>query len=154
MKQVVKIFGEAVLVVIAFMLTMYFVMYTEDEKGHVGIMQVTGHHMADWKDDEGTGFDTYLQQSEKLLPETQFTHQKIKTGIYSIDQLITVKNNAEEDITIILKKVTTPERIERLYPVDATDIAFDTAGIYTIDFEVRDADRRVSQRQIKIPVNK
>lgn len=153
MKNIVKIFGEAFLLAITFILTMNIVLHTKDEKGHEGIMQITGHHMAEWKDDEGIGFEVYEKESKKVLPEIKLAQSSITTGRYTVNNLFEANVSDEIATVIALKKMTTPEGKEITYPSDTTEIIFDSSGIYIIDFEIRNENRRVSQRQIKIPVN-
>ena len=153
MKNIVKIFGEAFLLAIAFLLTMMIVLHTKDDKGHEGIMQITGHRMAEWKEDEGIGFDIYEKESQKVLPNIKLAQSSITTGTYTVNDLFEANVSDEIEMVIALKKMTTPDGREITYSSDTTDIIFDSAGIYTIDFEIRNENRRVSQRQIKIPVN-
>ena len=153
MKNIVKIFGEAFLLAIAFLLTMMIVLHAKDDKGHEGMMQITGYRMAEWKEDEGIGFDIYEKESQKILPEIKLAQSSITTGTYTVNDLFEANVSDEIEMAIALKKMTTPDGREITYPSDTTDIIFDSAGIYIVDFEIRNENRRVSQRQIKIPVN-
>lgn len=153
MKNIVKIFGEAFLLATAFILTMMIVLHAKDNKGHEGIMQITGYRMAEWKEDEGIGFDVYEKESKKTLPEIRLAQNSITTGKYTVNELFEANVSDEIEAVIALKKMTTPEGREITYPSGTTEIVFDSSGIYLIDFDVKNESKRVSHRQMKIPVN-
>lgn len=153
MKNIVKIFGEAFLLATAFILTMMIVLHAKDDNGHEGMMQITGYRMAEWKEDEGIGFDVYEKESKKTLPEIKLAQNSITTGKYTVNELFEANVSDEIEAVIALKKMTTPEGREITYPSGTAEIVFDSSGIYLIDFDVKNESKRVSHRQMKIPVN-
>lgn len=152
MEQIVKIFGGALLAGICMLLVFSLVYGTPEE---TGLLETGGALVeADWRADSGTGFASYGKESGEAFPEAAFTGGgALQTGTYRVTDLFTVTAGNTEEVRITLLSVTDPAGNRNEDVKDKEEITFPVSGIYTVSLRIADAERRVTERQVQIPVN-
>ena len=152
MEQITKIFGGALFAGLCILLMMTLGYGTQEKKG---LLETGGELVeADWREDSGTGFDSYGKESGETFPEAAFAGGgALKTGTYRVAELFTVTDGNAGDVKITLLSVTDPGGNVNGSVKGQEEIAFPVKGIYTVSLRLSDADRRAVERRVRIPVN-
>lgn len=152
MEKIVTLFSGAVIAMFVFSFAVWILFQKQDAGGYEGVLETAGSSMAVWKENSRMGYEAYLEECMELFPKAEFLHQSLTIGTYSAAQLFCAYDSTGNEAGIKLCKLIKPNGQE--IELSDNQVTFDNSGVYSLQFEVRDSDRRVCTQYIKIPVNR
>ena len=157
MKEIVKMYGGAVISGIVILLLFLLLFHTvTDDAGNRGIFSIAGACLPDGGSERtGSEFGVYGAEAEKEFPEIRYMGPgAVSVGTYDLVTLIGAEDYAGGAAPFRLLRMEAPDGTEIAGAEGMTAVSFPAPGIYTLEIRAKDGWNREQVKRIRIPVNR